>query len=109
MRTQDTAVMKAVEAGKIRRGQYLILDLDFSAVDRSQNVAQMEASIRDLVNDQVRLCWKKYESHLGAPASPTPAIPLPDIDATNCIRSLNRLVARVAEKWSREKPFAVWI
>ncbi len=107
MRTQDTAVMKAVEAGKIKRGHYLILDLDFSKIDRSQNVAQMEASIRDHVNDKIRSCWKKYASHLGPPVvGPVPATVIA-VNESDCIDSLDNLIHRVAMKWRRETPFAV--
>ena len=102
--------MKDVEAGKIKRGQYLILDLDFSKIDRSQNVAQMEASIRNQVNCQVRACWEKYAAHLGAPTvGPTPTVPMPDVNVNDCIASLDNLINRVEKQWSREKPFTVFI
>ncbi len=101
--------MKAVEAGKIRHGQYLILDMDFSKIDRSQNVAQMEASIRDHVNDQIRSCWEKYASHLGPPVVGPALANVVAVDESDCIRSLKRLIERVEKQWSREKPFAVFI
>ncbi len=101
--------MKAVEAGKIRHGQYLILDMDFSKIDRSQNVAQMEASIRDHVNDQICACWEKYASHLGPPVVGPALANVVAVDESNCIRSLDRLIKRVEKQWSREEPFAVFI
>jgi hypothetical protein len=105
---QNTAVMNDVEAGKIKRGQYLILDLDFSKFS-DKSIAQIEAKIRNYVNQQIRNIWVKYAYHLGPPViGPVPNTVMA-VNDSDCVLSLDHLVQRVEEKWSPEKPFAVWI
>lgn len=103
---KGTAVMRDVQAGTIRPGQFMILDLDFSGV-ANQDVATMHAKLHKHVNGQIRAVWEKYAAHLGKPVvGPAPATAVA-IDESDCITSLENLVGRVKTTWSSSKPWAV--
>jgi hypothetical protein len=72
-------------------------------------ILQMETSLRNHVNRQIRACWEKYADHLGSPVvGPVPATVIA-VNESDCIDSLDNLILRVAMKWRQEKPFAVLI
>jgi hypothetical protein len=58
-------VDKAVKNGIIRPGRYLILEFDFSGVDRSRNLNESAESLRRLINLGLSIFKLNYTKDLG--------------------------------------------
>lgn len=62
---KDLDVDKAVKNGIVRPGRYLILEFDFSCVDRSHNLNESAESLRRLINRSLSTFKLNYTKDLG--------------------------------------------
>ncbi|RUP24675.1 hypothetical protein BC936DRAFT_138903 [Jimgerdemannia flammicorona] len=62
---QDLAVDQDVQAGTIKPHQYLILSLDFSAVDRDPDPKIAKAGLFNMINTAIRYFYMTYATYLG--------------------------------------------
>jgi hypothetical protein len=58
-------VDKVVKNGIIRPGRYLILEFDFSCVDRSRNLNESAQSLGRLINHELSIFKLNYTKDLG--------------------------------------------
>ncbi|CAG8450874.1 5264_t:CDS:2 [Paraglomus occultum] len=58
-------VDKDVQAGKVTPGQYLMLSLDFSAINRSADVKVAEYDLQQMLNNSIKQFYSTYARYLG--------------------------------------------
>ncbi|KAI8605118.1 AAA-ATPase-like domain-containing protein, partial [Dissophora ornata] len=58
-----------VERGKVTPGQYLVLALDFSKIDRSADLIIASDGLNDMINNAIKNFYKTYAPYLGEKAS----------------------------------------
>lgn len=69
MYTQDLDVDEDVKEIRVKAGEYLILDLDFSPVRRSNNLKEAAKGLADEINDGVELFHEQNHPYSGKPAN----------------------------------------
>lgn len=85
--------------GRVTPGQFFILKVDFSLVNRSPNIAKAHQSLQDTIADSFWAFYKTYSTYLGKDEKEL----LENIAPENPARSLRRCVDLVQEVISKAR------
>jgi hypothetical protein len=81
-------VQKDITEGKVKPGQYFILEFDFSTVERSQDINDAARYLKEAISDAFEVFYETYVTYLGEDA-------INLIDPDSPALSLDRCVERV--------------